>query len=110
GYGFHALEGLQCMAERRRGGETGVKAVQVLQGEEMWKALDQGRWSKRLLEAAMTRVPAHSSEDYRGVTAKTADAGVILIEYRDGFKGAVAILNGWIHEGEGGSFCFAGQI
>src|SRR5229473_1200564 len=39
GYGFHALDGLQCMAERRKGGETGVKAVQTLQGEEMWKAL-----------------------------------------------------------------------
>src|SRR6267378_3381219 len=52
GYGFHALEGLQCMVERRKGGETGVKAVTCLQGEEMWKALDRGDWSKECLEAA----------------------------------------------------------
>src|SRR5262249_11426154 len=38
-YGFHALESLQCLAERRKGSETGVKAVQFLQGEEMWQAL-----------------------------------------------------------------------
>src|SRR5947209_8136096 len=29
-YGFHALETLQCMLERRAGGETGVKAVTAL--------------------------------------------------------------------------------
>ncbi len=110
GYGFHALEGLQCMAERRKGGETGVKAVQCLQGEEMWKALDQGRWSKRLLEAALERVPAHAMGDYRAVTAKTEDAGVFLIEYRDGFRAAVAMMNGWAYEGDGGAFTFAGQL
>ena len=43
---FHALEGLQCMVERRRGGETGVKAVQLLQGDAVWKAGDEGRYSK----------------------------------------------------------------
>jgi hypothetical protein len=49
GYGFHALEGLQCMVERRKSGETGVKAVQCVQGEDMWKTLDKGVWSKELL-------------------------------------------------------------
>jgi hypothetical protein len=110
GYGFHALEGLQCMAERRKGGETGVRSVTVLQGEEMWKALDAGRWSKTLLEAALPLVPAHARVDVRTVTTKNPDAAVFLIEYRDGFKGALAMLNGWIHEGPGDSFIFAGQI
>jgi hypothetical protein len=110
GYGFHALESLQCMVERRKGGETGVKAVQCVQGGEMWKALDDGRWSKPLLEAALALVPAHARGDYREPTAKEKDAGVFLIEYRDGFKAAVAMMNGWVHEGDGGAFTFAGQI
>jgi hypothetical protein len=109
-YGFHALESLQCLAERRRGGESGVQAVQCLQGEAMWQALDQGRWSKPLLEAALARVPAHAAGDYRGPTAKAADAAVFLVEYRDGFRAAVAMLNGWVHEGDGGAFCFAGRL
>ncbi len=32
-YDFHALEVLQCMAERRRGGETRVKSLQALRGD-----------------------------------------------------------------------------
>ena len=110
GYGFHALEGLQCMAERRKGGESGVAAVQCLQGEEMWKALDAGKWSKQLLEAAIERVPSHAAGDYRAPTAKAADAGLFLIEYRDGFRAAVAMLNGWVYEGDGGAFAFAGRL
>jgi hypothetical protein len=109
-YGCHALEGLQCMVERRKGGETGVKAVQCLQGEAMWKALDNGKWSRNVLEAALARVPAHAKGDYRAVTAKAADAAVYLLEYRDGLRASVAMLNGWLYEGDGGAFCFAAQV
>ena len=110
GYGFHALESLQCMAERRRGGETGVRAVTCLQGEAMWAAMDRGVFSRDLLEAAMAHVPAHANGDYRKLTVKSNDAGIFIIEYCDGFKGAVAMLNGWVYEGDGGAFTFAGRI
>jgi hypothetical protein len=109
-YGFHALESLQCLAEHRRGGETGVRSVQCLQGEEMWRAMDRGQWSRTLLEAALARVPAHAEGDYRAATARAADAGVFLIEYRDGFRAAVAMMNGYVHEGDGGAFTFAGRL
>ena len=59
-YDFHALEMIQCMAERRRGGETGVAAVHALRGDAVWKALDAGSWSAggcdpRLFEACLSR-------------------------------------------------------
>jgi hypothetical protein len=110
GYGFHALEALQCMVERRKGAETGVKAVQCLQGDDIWKAQDQGRWTPQLLHAALAMVPSHAKGDYRTMTAKDKDAAVFLIEYRDGFKAAVPMLNGWLYEGDGGAMCFATQI
>jgi hypothetical protein len=109
-YGFHSLEGLQCMVERRKGGETGVKAVQCVTGAAMWKAMDDGKWSKTILEAALPLVPAHAMGDYKAITAKSDEAGVFLIEYLDGFKAAVAMLNGWLYEGDGGAFLFAGQL
>jgi hypothetical protein len=106
GYGFHALEGLQAMVERRAGGEVGVRAVQNLPARDMWQALDAGRWSKRCLDAAMNVVAAHAPGDVRALTEKQ-DGGVMLIEYRDGFRAAVAILNGWAWDG---AFSFAGQV
>jgi len=47
---YHALEAMQCMVERRKGGETGVKAVQMIEGDAVWKAGAEGPWSKQLLK------------------------------------------------------------
>ena len=44
-YDFHALEVIQCMAERRRGGETGVVALQAMRGDPVWRAMEAGWWS-----------------------------------------------------------------
>lgn len=54
-YDFHGLETIQCMVERRRGGETGVKWVQAYRGENFWKAYKEGVWPRDLTEAALSR-------------------------------------------------------
>jgi hypothetical protein len=59
-YDFHAPEVLQCMAERRRGGERGVSALQAMRGNAVWKALaagswQAGGWDPRLFEACLSR-------------------------------------------------------
>jgi len=109
GYGFHALEGLQCQVERRKGGETGVAAVTCHTGKAMWDALDKYEWTKPVLDAAVQLVPAHAKGDMREATAKAKDAGVLEVEYRNGLRAFVVIPNGWIHEGDGGAFVFACQ-
>src|SRR5436309_13968450 len=52
---FHDLETLQCFVERRKGGETGVRSVQHLAGPAVWKAAEEGRWSKALMREALAR-------------------------------------------------------
>jgi hypothetical protein len=106
-YGFHALEGLQCMVERRKGGETGVKAVTSHPAKAMWDPLDRHAWAKSVMEAALKLVPAHAPGDVRAVASKKAESGTIEVEYRDGLRAFVVIPNGWVYEGDGGSFIFA---
>ena len=108
-YGFHALEGLQCMVERRKRGETGVKAVTCHTGKAMWDALDKAEWTKPILDAAIKLVPAHARADMRAVSAKDKEAGVFEVEYRDGFRAFVVMPNGWIYEGDGAGFVFGCQ-
>ena len=54
-YDFHGLETIQCMVERRRGGETGVEWVQAYRGEKFWEALREGVWPRPLMDAALCR-------------------------------------------------------
>lgn len=110
-YGLHALEALQVMVERRKGGERGVKAVTCLTGDKVWKAGDEGRWSWSLLEAALGRSETVNPGDVRrnvglpvGIRPSTP-AICFLIEYRDGLRGTVLLLNGHIQD-----FCFAAKL
>jgi len=105
-YGFHALETLQCMVERRRGGERGLAAVQCLSGEAVWQAGDRGEWSWSLLQAALSR----SERVARGMTPAEVRRAVrepvaFMLEYRDGLRAAVLMLDGL-----GSEFLFAARL
>ena len=92
GYGFHTIEGLQCMVERRRGGETGVKRIDVVKGPAIWEAEKAGRWSRKLLDATLAATPVYRAGEPEKLMSK--DAAFFFIEYLDGLKATVAMANG----------------
>ena len=105
GMDFDALEAMQSMLERRAGGETGVKAVQLLEGDDVWAAGDSGRWSKELLSSALSRSDAPLGLTVLdGRPQDMAASGVLpqlaknpaayCIEYNDGTRATLLMLNG----------------
>ncbi|HUS05502.1 MAG TPA: hypothetical protein VMZ52_04360 [Bryobacteraceae bacterium] len=113
---FHALEAMQCMVERRGRGETGVKSVQMIEGDAVWKAGEQGRYSKELLSSALSRSDTPlglSLADSRpqdmvrdGVLPKlVANPAAYFIEYRDGLKATLLMLTGALKD-----FNFAARV
>ncbi len=85
GYGFHGLEGLQCLVERRRGGETGVAAVQFMQGPEVWEEMRKGRFSEEVLQAAVG-ARENKTRFKKPFIEQVKNPAAFFIEYRDGFK------------------------
>jgi len=95
-YGFHALEVLQSQVERRRGGETGVRAVQCLSGEAVWAAGREQRWSMTLAQRALAAIEGSPDELDPD---RIIDPHVFIIEYVDGLQGAVLMLGeGFVHK------------
>jgi len=102
---FDALEAMQCMLERREGGESGVKAVQLLEGDDVWAAGESGRWSKELLSSALSRSDAPlglTLLDGRlqdmvasGVLPQLVkDPAAYCVEYIDGTRATLLMLTG----------------
>ncbi|MEO2029067.1 MAG: hypothetical protein ABGZ23_24580 [Fuerstiella sp.] len=89
-YGSHALEFFQCHVERRKSAERGVKWVQCLQGEAMWKVLDDGIIRQNVFDTALAQV-SHEAGDVR----RTKDSTLFLFQYADGLLGAVFMLPGF---------------
>jgi hypothetical protein len=117
-YDFHALEVIQCMAERRKGGETGVAALHALRGAAVWKAMKAGNWSAggwdpRLFEACLCRSQtlaqpptySHHHPTPAQMRARVKVPVAYRFEYRDGLKATMLLLNGLVDD-----FTFAATL
>ncbi len=113
-YDFHALETLQCMVERRKGGESGVKWLQAYRGENFWEALAQREWSRDLFETCLCR--SHTLESARpgfNNSFPTLDELKHLVkdpiaycyEHNDGLRSTMILMNGLVQD-----FNFAARI
>lgn len=105
-YGFHALETLQCMIERRVGGESGVAAVTCLEGEAVWQAAAEGLWPRDLAEAAVAAI--QTKPDGPLETRFGKKPALFLLEHRDGFRSTVLMSTG--QEESIQSFAYAARV
>jgi hypothetical protein len=102
-YDFHALETAQCMSERRKGGEVGIKSVHAARGAKAWELLDAAdrENTRRLIVAALTRshtLPVKDGYVEDPISIAWArrvlrDPVVYFIEHRDGFRTTTMLTN-----------------
>ena len=94
---FHCIDVLQAFVEHRKGGETGVKAVQSIRGPDTWKWVARTPWAGKLLDSVARRfklAPTSLRQDDR--------ANVCIVDYNDGTSGAVISGRdvGWTFAGD----------
>jgi hypothetical protein len=106
-YDIHALETIQCMVERRKGGESGVEWLQAYRGDNFWQAYEDKVWSHELFKAALCRshtmTPAR--EGYTNLFPTTQelrmlapDAAAYHYQHKDGLRCTMMLLNGLLQD------------
>ncbi len=113
-YDIHALETIQCMVERRKGGETGVAWLQAYRGENFWKAHQQGVWSQALFKACLCRsqtlVPSRAGftsiyPTLDATKALASDPVAYHYQHTDGLRCTIMLMNGLVED-----FTFSASI
>lgn len=126
GYDIHALEAMQSMVERRRGGESGVAWIHAVRGADAVMAalrsgsFDAGGWDPDLFRACLCRshqlVPTRqgfnhhlptSDEIHDRMTAEDNPNTPVLYRYqhRDGLKMSMLLIEGVVND-----FTFAARL
>lgn len=113
-YDFHGLETIQCMVERRKGGESGVEWIETYQGDRFWKAHQDGVWSQALFKSALSRSSTLRSGDptftdifptVEQMKAMVPEPLAYRYRHRDGLMSTMILMNGMVRD-----FTFAATI
>lgn len=99
-YGFHALEFAQALAEQRRGGETGIRAVHAFAGDAVWREFDERALDVDLFHEAWHRLP-HTAVPLENLRERAKNPRLLRIEYVDGLRIHVVELNEIVYEWSG---------
>ena len=126
GYDIHALEAMQSMVERRRGGEVGVDWIHAVKGVgPVMKALEagsfeKGGWNPALFRACLCRshrlVPAREGfshhlptpKEIRGLMEDEENHNTPVLyrfQHKDGLKMSMLLIEGIVHD-----FTFAADL
>ena len=112
-YDIHSLEGMQCLAERRKGGETGVVSMQAWRGNRVWEMLAAGSWEEggfdpALFEACLCRSftlkPAdennrHTYPEPHELSQLAGSPPVVYrFEYADGLRATMILVEGLVRD------------
>ncbi len=106
-YDFHGLETIQCMVERRKGGESGVQWLQAYRGDKFWQAYQEGVWPQDLVEAALCRshtlTPSRQGFNHDFPTPDDMRRMVrnpvgYRYEHADGLKCTMLLLSGLVQD------------
>ena len=113
GCDIQCLEGMQCMVERRKGGETGVAALHALRNDAVFDAMAKGSWAAggwdpELFEACLCRSQTlkPAREGFNHILPRpeqipamlNEDAVAYRYEYADGTRATMLLLEGMIHD------------
>jgi hypothetical protein len=97
-YGFHALEMVQSLVERRSGGESGIRSVQCLVEGAVWEAGRRGDYDVELLQAALARLKRPPLLAGRELADLVPHPVLFVVDYSDGLRANILTLNGAVGE------------
>ena len=91
-YGFHTLDYLQCIIERRKCAQQGVEWVRCLPGSRLSELIDYGVIRRDMLAKILEVTP---TADGSLLDANSDEFNIFLIQYKDGLLAPVMMLPGY---------------